>query len=191
MVLLQYSKDTLSFWEPKENWTILGVCCISGEPLINTVNIVLHSNCGQHSPQTFGGPGLTIVFPRYQSPDAEPQKTQRYRGQEVSTRFSFLSNARFSTQYYQEIYTILHKVVKMGSIKRPPPPPHTHTPAPIDLLSVFLILQIRVYSSSSTFDSIIVGVAWAHKRMGLTSPTSHPLIMQLINADHRILGRAL
>ena len=63
-------------------------------------------------------------------------------------------------------------------------------PAPIDLFSVFLVLQIRLCSSCSTFDSIIAGVAWAHKKMGLTSPTSHPLVVQLINAGHRILGKS-
>ena len=73
----------------------------------------------------------------------------------------------------------------MGSVKSLPP-----IPAPIDLFPVCLILQIRVCSSSSTFDSIIAGLAWAHKKMGLTSPASHPLVMQLINAGHRILGKS-
>ena len=63
-------------------------------------------------------------------------------------------------------------------------------PAPIDLFSVFLILPIRLCSSSSTFISIIAGVAWAYKKMGLTSSTSHPLVLQLINAGHRILGKS-
>ena len=131
---------------------------------------------------------MLLFFPMYQSPDAEPQKTQRCRGQEVSSRFTLLSNARFRTQHHQEIYIILHKVVKMGSVQSMPPPPPIQ--APIDLFSVFLILPIRLCSSSSTFNSIIAGVAWAHKKMGLTSPTSHPLVLQLINADHRILGKS-
>ena len=133
---------------------------------------------------------MLLFFPRYQSPDAEPQKTQRYRGQEVSSRFAFLSNARFSTQYHQEIYIILHKVVKMGSVQSLPPPPPPPIPAPIDMYYVFLILQVRVCSSSSTFNSTFAGVPWAHKKMGLTSPTSNPLVMQLINAGHRILGKS-
>ena len=53
-----------------------------------------------------------------------------------------------------------------------------------------MILQIRLCSSSSTFNSIITVVAWAHKKKGPTSPTSHPLVMQLINASHRILGKS-
>ena len=86
-----------------------------------------------------------------------------------------------------EKYTLFFtKWSKWAQSKACPPPP---IPAPIDLFSVFLILQIRLCSPSSTFNSIIAGVAWAHKKMGLTSTTSHPLVMQLINAGHRILGK--
>ena len=42
----------------------------------------------------------------------------------------------------------------------------------------------------SAFESAVYGVVWAHHKMCLTSPTSHPMTKQVIKADRRILGKS-
>ena len=62
-------------------------------------------------------------------------------------------------------------------------------PAPAELFAAFFILQIKYCNSSSDFDTVIASVAWAHRKMGFTFSTDHPLSKQLINAGHRLLGK--
>ena len=61
-------------------------------------------------------------------------------------------------------------------------------PASVNYFLVFLVMQISICSSRSTFDVIIAGVAWAHKKMGFPSPTDHILVKQLISSVHRMFG---
>ena len=61
-------------------------------------------------------------------------------------------------------------------------------PASISYFLVFLVMQINICNSRGTFDAIIAGVAWAHKKMGFPSPTDHTLVKQLISSAHSILG---
>ena len=49
-------------------------------------------------------------------------------------------------------------------------------------------MQINICNSRSTFDAIIAGVAWPHRKMGCLSPTDHTLVKQLISSVHRMLG---
>ena len=62
-------------------------------------------------------------------------------------------------------------------------------PAPVELFAAFLVLQIKSCNSSSAFDTVIASIAWAHRKMGFSSPSDHPLSKQLINAGHRLLGK--
>ena len=62
-------------------------------------------------------------------------------------------------------------------------------PAPAESFAAFLVLQIKSCSSCSAFYTVIVSVAWAHRKIGVISPTDHPLSKQLINAGHRLLGK--
>ena len=40
---------------------------------------------------------------------------------------------------------------------------------------LYLALQTRLCGSISAFESVVYGVVWAHHKMCLTSPTSHPM----------------
>ena len=55
---------------------------------------------------------------------------------------------------------------------------------------LYLALQTRLCSSISAFESAVYGVVWAHQKMCLTSPTSHPMTKQVIKAGRRILGKS-
>ena len=145
---------------------------------------------GSLAPQALGGPDFAVVFSRYQSPDAKPQKTQDAEVRRLAQDLPFFLMQDLTPNTIKKYTLSFTKWSKWAQSKAQSPPPPPPIPALIDLFSVFLILQIRLCGSSSTFNSIIAGVAWAHKKMGLTSPTSHPLVMQLINAGHRILGKS-
>ena len=62
-------------------------------------------------------------------------------------------------------------------------------PADPNFLALFFIFQIKVCTSASTFNSIVSSIAWAHRKMGLISPTDNLLVKQIITAGRRILGR--
>ena len=61
-------------------------------------------------------------------------------------------------------------------------------PTSISYFLVFLVMQINSCNYRSTFDAIIVGVAWAHKKMSFPSPTDHTLAKQLISSVHGMLA---
>ena len=61
-------------------------------------------------------------------------------------------------------------------------------PASLSYFLAFLVTQNNICNSKSTFDAIIAGVSWAHKKMGFPSPTDHTLVRQLISSAHRMLG---
>ena len=62
--------------------------------------------------------------------------------------------------------------------------------SPNYLFQPFLLFQMKKESSFSTFSGITSAVAWAHKKLGLYSPTESAMTKQLIRAGHRILGCA-
>ena len=64
------------------------------------------------------------------------------------------------------------------------------SPIPASIISflVFLVKQINICNSKSTFDAIIAGVAWARKKLGFLSLTDHILVKQLVSSVHRMLG---
>ena len=55
---------------------------------------------------------------------------------------------------------------------------------------LYLTLQTRLYGFISAIGSVVYGVVWAHHKMCLTFPTSHPLTKQVIKAGRRILGKS-
>ena len=63
------------------------------------------------------------------------------------------------------------------------------TPVPANP-KVFVFYLVHLLNTSSTFDSVIHGVSWAHKKFGLNSPANSLAAKQVINAAHRILGKA-
>ena len=65
-------------------------------------------------------------------------------------------------------------------------------PFPADAVGfcLYLALQTRLCGSISAFESAVYGVVWAHYKMCLTSPTSHPMTKQVIKAGRRILGKS-
>ena len=63
-------------------------------------------------------------------------------------------------------------------------------PAQPIFFNLFLLSQIKKESSFSTFSGITSAVAWAHKKLGLHSPTENAMTKQLIRAGQRILGCA-
>ena len=75
-------------------------------------------------------------------------------------------------------------MVSLGNVKSCSP-----IPAPAELFAAFLVLQIKSCKSSSAFNLVIASVAWAHRKMGFTSPADHPLSKQLIIAGHRLLAK--
>ena len=64
------------------------------------------------------------------------------------------------------------------------------TPAQPIFFNLFLLFQMKKVSSFSTFSGITSAVAWAHKKLGLYSPTESAMTKQLIRAGQRILGCA-
>ena len=62
-------------------------------------------------------------------------------------------------------------------------------PAPGEMFTLYLILCLKCCTSTSSFDTKEYGVAWAHKKMCLPSPTDHPLAKQVTEAGHRLLGK--
>ena len=54
-------------------------------------------------------------------------------------------------------------------------------PAPAKFFASFLVLQIKFCNSSSASYTVIANVAGAHRKMGFTSLTDHPLSRQLHN----------
>ena len=63
-------------------------------------------------------------------------------------------------------------------------------PAQPIFFNLFLLFQMKKESSFSTFSGITSAVAWAHKKLGLYSPTESAMTKQLIRAGQRILGCA-
>ena len=61
---------------------------------------------------------------------------------------------------------------------------------PIQKSVLYLVHLINTSSTKSSFDSVIHGVSWAHKKLSLNSPTNSLTAKQGINAAHRILGKA-
>ena len=55
-------------------------------------------------------------------------------------------------------------------------------PADPNFLALFFIFQIKVCTSASTFNSIVSSISWAHRKMGLISPTDNLLVEQIITA---------
>ena len=60
-------------------------------------------------------------------------------------------------------------------------------PASISYFLAFLVTQINICNSKSTFHGIIAGVSWAHKKMGFPSPADHTLVKKLISSVHNML----
>ena len=55
---------------------------------------------------------------------------------------------------------------------------------------LYLVHLLNTSSTKSSFDSVIHGVSWAHKKFGLNSPANSLTAKQVINAAHTILGKA-
>ena len=66
------------------------------------------------------------------------------------------------------------------------------TPVPADpkAFVLYLVHLLNTSSTKSSFDSVIHGVSWAHKKFGLNSTADSLTAKQVINAAHRILGKA-
>ena len=56
--------------------------------------------------------------------------------------------------------------------------------------NIFLFSHIKKETSFLTFSGITSAVAWAHKKLGLHSPTESAMTKQLIRSGQRILGCA-
>ena len=63
-------------------------------------------------------------------------------------------------------------------------------PAQPIFFNLSLLFQMKKGSSFSTFSGITSAVAWAHKKLGLYSPTESAMTKQLVRAGQRILGCA-
>ena len=63
-------------------------------------------------------------------------------------------------------------------------------PAPKDYFALFLVHLIESVNSLSGFKAVICGVSWAHVKFGFDSPSSSPIVKQIIQAAHRQIGRA-
>ena len=63
-------------------------------------------------------------------------------------------------------------------------------PAQPIFFNLFLLFRMKKESSFSTFSGFTSAVAWAHKKIGLYSPTENAMTKQLIRAGQRILGCA-
>ena len=63
-------------------------------------------------------------------------------------------------------------------------------PAQPIFFNLFLLFQMKKESAFSTFSGFTSAVAWAHKKLGLYSPTESAMTKQLIRAGQRILGCA-
>ena len=61
--------------------------------------------------------------------------------------------------------------------------------APKDYFALFLVYLIESVNSLSAFDAAIHSVSWAHAKFGLESPTSFPIIKQIIEAAHIQIGK--
>ena len=66
----------------------------------------------------------------------------------------------------------------------------TVLPAPKDYFALFLVHLIESVNSLSAFQAVICGVSWAHAKFGLDSPSSSPIVKQIIQAAHRQIGKA-
>ena len=66
----------------------------------------------------------------------------------------------------------------------------TVLPAPKDYFALFLVYLIESVNSISAFDAVIHGVSWAHAKFGLGSPSSSPIVKQVIQAAQRQIGKA-
>ena len=55
---------------------------------------------------------------------------------------------------------------------------------------LYLVHLLNTSSTKSSFDSVIHGVSWTHKKFGLNSPANSLTAKQVINAAHRIVGKA-
>ena len=66
----------------------------------------------------------------------------------------------------------------------------TVLPAPKDYFALFLVHLIESVNSLSAFKAVICGVSWAHAKFGLDSPSSSPIVKQIIQAAHRQIGKA-
>ena len=64
-------------------------------------------------------------------------------------------------------------------------------PADSNFLVLLFILQIKVCTSASTFNSVMSSISWTHCKMGFPSPTDNLLVKQIIIACRRILGPLL
>ena len=63
-------------------------------------------------------------------------------------------------------------------------------PAQPIFFNLFLSFQMKKESSFPTFSGITSAMAWAHKKLGLYSPTESAMSKQVIRAGQRILGCA-
>ena len=66
----------------------------------------------------------------------------------------------------------------------------TPVPANPKVFVLYLVHLLNTSSTKSSFDSVIHGVSWAHKKSGLNSPANSLTAKQVINAGHIILGLA-
>ena len=66
----------------------------------------------------------------------------------------------------------------------------TVLPASQRYFTLYLVHLIKTCSSILAFNTAIYSVAWAHKKFGFNSPSDSHLPKQVIQAGHRILGKA-
>ena len=55
-------------------------------------------------------------------------------------------------------------------------------------LALYLAFHIKSAKSMATIYSAVYGIAWAHQKMSMASPTEHPIIKQMMEASKRIIG---
>ena len=57
--------------------------------------------------------------------------------------------------------------------------------------ALYLAFLLKSAKTMSPIHAAVYGTMWAHKKMGMVSPTEHPLVKQMVEASKRIIGTAV
>ena len=55
-------------------------------------------------------------------------------------------------------------------------------------LALYVAFLIKSAKSMATIYTAVYGIAWAHQKMSMASPTEHPIVKQMMEASKRIIG---